>query len=85
MARNVSAKPADKGTIASYLERACSGGVGRACRSLLSSEGNAMSQARERDLLDRACRAQDDEACSRLEATNASLELPTNSTSTRKQ
>lgn len=89
MSRNVSAKASDKSTISSYLERACSGGVGRACRSLLSSERNVMSPAREHELLDRACRAQDDEACSRLSpagAANTVSKLPASKTqTTRKQ
>ena len=57
-----------KSTVVSYLERACTGGVGRACRSLLSSERNdkALSPARERDLMERACSGKDADACSRL-------------------
>lgn len=59
-----------KSTVASYLERACSGGVGHACRTLLDSERHdhdkVLSPARERDLLNRACQGNDDEACSLL-------------------
>jgi hypothetical protein len=67
-AANISSSPGHESTVSSYLERACNGGVGRACRSLLVSERNdkVLSPARERDLLDRACRAKDDEACSQL-------------------
>lgn len=67
-ATSISSSPGHESTVTSYLERACNGGVGRACRSLLVSERNdkALSPARERELLDRACRAQDDEACSQL-------------------
>lgn len=59
---------AQKSTVTSYLERACSGGVASACRTLLNSERleKVLSPARERDLLDRACRGNDDDACSTL-------------------
>lgn len=55
-------------TAASYFERACSGGVAHACRSLLDSERSdkALSPARERELLNRACEGHDDEACTLL-------------------
>jgi TPR repeat protein len=67
-AARMSSSPGHESTVSSYLELACNGGVGRACRSLLTSERNekALSPARERELLDRACRAKDDEACSQL-------------------
>jgi len=60
--------PAQKSTVVSYLERACSGGVGSACRSLIASERSdkALSPARERELLARACEAKDAEACTLL-------------------
>jgi TPR repeat protein len=60
--------PSQKSTVVSYLERACSGGVGSACRSLIASErgDKAFSQARERELLSRACEAKDAEACTLL-------------------
>jgi TPR repeat protein len=60
-----SANAAQKSKVATYLERACSGGVGRACRTLLDSERSEkeVSPAREHELLDRACRGQDAEAC----------------------
>lgn len=59
---------AQKSTVASYLERACSGGVGQACRALLANERSdkGMSPARERELLSRACQGNDDEACTLL-------------------
>jgi TPR repeat protein len=67
-ATGMSHSPGHESTVSSYFERACNGGVGRACRSLLASERSekVVSPARERELLDRACRAQDDEACSQL-------------------
>jgi TPR repeat protein len=67
MSHNMST-PGMKSTIVSYLERACTGGVGRACRSLLSSERNdkALSPARERDLMERACTGKDADACIKL-------------------
>jgi len=60
--------PAQKSTVASYLERACKGGVGRACRTLLDSERSEkeITPARERELLDRACEGHDAEACTKL-------------------
>lgn len=64
-AASISSSPGHERTVTSYLERACNGGVGTACRSLLASE-KALSPARERELLDRACQAQDHEACSQL-------------------
>jgi len=59
---------AQKSTVVSYLERACSGGVGSACRALIASERSdkALSPARERELLSRACEAKDAEACTLL-------------------
>jgi uncharacterized protein len=67
-AASISTSPGHESAVSSYLERACNGGVGRACRSLLASERSekVLSPARERELLDRACRAQDAEACSQL-------------------
>jgi hypothetical protein len=68
MSHNMSSSPGMRSTVVSYLERACTGGVGRACRSLISSERDekALSPAREHELLERACSAQDADACSKL-------------------
>ncbi|MET0287262.1 MAG: tetratricopeptide repeat protein [Polyangiales bacterium] len=51
-----------------YFERACSGGVGDACRTLLERERTAkpMSSLRTFDLLERGCRASDAESCVQL-------------------
>lgn len=51
-----------------YLERACVGGVGRACRAVLRSERAAheVEPERARELLDRACRAGEAESCVEL-------------------
>jgi hypothetical protein len=69
-ADNLSSHPsqAPKSTVVSYLERACSGGVGSACRSLIASERDdkGLSPDRERELLSRACEAKDAEACTLL-------------------
>ncbi len=52
----------------SYLERACEGGYGSACRSLLDHEREhrSVQPERERELLERACQASDAEGCLRL-------------------
>lgn len=52
----------------SYFERACVGGIAGACRTLLSharAERN-VDPRRERELLERACRAADGESCVEL-------------------
>lgn len=51
-----------------YFERACVGGIGSACRTLLTQARTSrhVDPARERELLERACRAADAESCVEL-------------------
>lgn len=53
---------------AHYLERACSGGVGSACRKLVQLERaqQSLMPDRERELLERACSARDAAGCTAL-------------------
>jgi len=56
-----------------YYERACAGGAGRACRALLDQErrDETLVRSRERELLERGCRAADAQSCRELADTIA--------------
>jgi TPR repeat protein len=67
-AASLSRNPVASANESSYLELACDGGYGRACRTLLDHErqNRIVQPERERELLERACRASDAEGCLRL-------------------
>jgi TPR repeat protein len=64
-AQQLGADPSKREQQASYLARACEGGAGAACRSLLQHERAAASvkPGRELELLTMACTASDAEGC----------------------
>jgi TPR repeat protein len=66
--RRISSDPAQYAESAHYLERACEGGHGGSCRSLVELERGHQDLAPEREhaLLELACKASDGEACMQL-------------------
>jgi uncharacterized protein len=83
-------RPEQEAQSAIYFERACVGGVGSACRTLLVRERDArmhgprtgsIEPARERELLERGCRASDAESCVQLgDALRSGSLVPQSST-----
>jgi TPR repeat protein len=67
-AESIGKDPVASANSNSYLERACAGGYGSACRTLLEHEreDRTVQPERERELLERACEASDAEGCLKL-------------------